>query len=201
MNEILEELLEQVLESPSNMIKVPCAEKKATYIQNKITSLIRAAAVESFRIYEPEDSAYGRGLYSSIVTHYERGFLYIINKVGRMPHDPVILLCAAAATQKPITITTPSPEAAQRYAIRIINSRRSLWRAVRRVVPDLHILELLDNISVSSHESTVTIGVGDSSFLSGAKIVPPDDAATILAAIAERESLSGQPLDNDDADG
>ena len=196
IEEILEDILEQVIESPSNMVKVPCEEQKATYVQNKITAQIRAAAIESFKLYEPGDNLYGRGLYSNIVTHYSEGHLYIINKVEQTPRDPVILLCAAAATQRPIKVTAPSPELARKYAARVINSRRSLWRAVRRVVPDVNILKLLDNVSISHSGSTVVIGVGDTVIFSGAKTVPPEDAAAILAAIAERESLSGQPLDN-----
>ena len=195
--EIIEGLLDQVKDSPTGVILVKAAPGRAIYIQNQITGYIREHAVESFQLYEPGDPLYGQGIYSRITTHLDGDSLYIAEKRDQPPTDPVILICAAAATQQPITIKTPSREAAIRYASKVINAKRSLWKAAKRAIPDVKILALFDTITISTEGKNVYIGTGGSDFIANTQPVPPEDAAAILAAIAARESFLSEALDND----
>lgn len=157
-SEQVEEYLDEALDSTSGVLEIETQEGVTPkFIANKLRSIIRRTAVESFDLYTEGHPLYGKGAYSSLEVIEDGPNLYIVSSEEQIPKDPVLLMIAVAARQVAVTIELPSKEEAKSYQAYITRTKRSLWRAVQTVTPRMEVVHALESISIRTEENFVRI--------------------------------------------
>jgi hypothetical protein len=157
-SEQVEEYLEAALDSPSGILEIATFEGIGSkFFANKLRSIIRRTAVESFELYDEGHPLYGKGAYSQLEVVEDGANLYIVNSEEKTPKDPVLLMIAVAARQVAITVELPSREEAKSYQAYVTRAKRSLWRAVQTVTPKMEVVHALEGISIRSEGNFVRV--------------------------------------------
>lgn len=157
-SEQVEEYLDAALDSPSGILEIAASEGiTSKFFANKLRSIIRRTAIESFDLYPEGHVLYGKGAYSQLEVIEDGSNLYLVNSEEKLPKDPVLLMTSVAARQVAVTIELPSREEAKAYQAYITRAKRSLWRAVQTVTPRMEVVHALEDISIRSEGNFVRV--------------------------------------------